>query len=41
MFDVFGYLKKTRGLRRGLVETQVRLVDYFREVWGQGSGIGH
>ena len=24
VFDVFGYLKKIRGLRRGLVETQVR-----------------
>ena len=25
VFDVYGYLKKMRGLRRGLVETQVRL----------------
>ena len=23
VFDVYGYLKKMRGLRRGLVETQV------------------
>ena len=25
MFDVYGYLKKMRGLRRGLVETLVSL----------------
>ena len=29
MFDVFGYLKKMRGLRRGLVETLVSLNQPF------------
>jgi hypothetical protein len=28
LFDVYGYLKKIRGLRRGLVETLVSIVEY-------------
>ena len=32
MFDVYGYLKKMRGLRRGLVETLVSLNRSFN--WG-------
>ena len=29
VFDVYGYLKKMRGLRRGLVETLVSFFDTF------------
>ena len=32
VFDVYGYLKKMRGLRRGLVET---LVGLYSSLWGR------
>ena len=34
VFDVYGYLKKMRGLRRGLVETLVSLNRSFSKLTG-------
>ena len=38
VFDVYGYLKKMRLQRRGLIETMVRLIPLLFTLWDSNQG---